>query len=159
MRWQVLGDFLKIASWPLGFILLAAGAGRTFMLTEWIAMGSFVLFTWIGLPLMGVKATGVAFVGLYAVYLPLVYWLAVRRTGFAWSSAVFGLVMRAGALAMLVLLLSEWSLLLGASVGLLCAIVSGLHGLSRLGNMASVGGRLGRLAALSGKVLGWMRLR
>ena len=64
-----------------------------------------------------------------------------------------------GALAMLTLLLSEWSLLLGASVGLLCAIVSGLHGLSRLGNMASVGGRLGRLAALSGKVLGWMRLR
>ena len=28
LRWQVLGDFLKIASWPLGFILLAAGAGR-----------------------------------------------------------------------------------------------------------------------------------
>lgn len=159
LRWQVLGDFLKLASWPLGYILLAAGAGRTFMLAEWIALGSFVLFAWIGLPLMGVKATGVAFVGLYAVYLPLVYWLAVRRTGFAWSRAVFGLVMRAGALAMLVLLLSEWSLLLGASVGLLCAIVSGLHGLSKLGNMAGVGGRLGRLAAMSGKALGWMRLR
>ena len=159
LRWQVLGDFLKIASWPLGFILLAAGAGRTFMLTEWVAMGCFVLFTLIGLPLIGVKATGVAFVGLYAVYLPLVYRLAVCRTGFAWSRAVFRLGLLGLVLAAVTMLLSTWSLPLGAGVGLLFAIVSGLHGLSRLGNMASLGGRLGRLTAMSGRVLGWMRSR
>ena len=26
LRWQVLGDILKVASWPMGFILLAMGA-------------------------------------------------------------------------------------------------------------------------------------
>ncbi len=37
LRWQMLGDVLKVASWPLGFIILAAGDGRTFMLTESLA--------------------------------------------------------------------------------------------------------------------------
>ena len=159
LRWQVLGDLLKIASWPLGFILLAAGAGRTFMLTEWLAMGSFVLFTWLGLPLLGIKATGVAFVGLYAVYLPLVYWLAVRRTGFAWNRSVVKLMVSGIAVAALVMLLSGWSQLMGAATGVLFAIVFGLYGLSRLGNMASLDGRLGKLTSMSGKVLGWMKLK
>lgn len=159
LRWQVLGDFLKIASWPLGFILLAAGAGRAFMLTEWIGMGGFVLITWLGLPLLGIKATGVAFVGLYAVYLPLVYCLAVRRTGFAWNSSVVKLAVLCIAVAALVMLLSAWSLLLGEAAGTLFAILFGLYGLSRLGNMASLDGRLGELTALSGKVLGWVRLK
>ncbi len=159
LRWQVLGDFLKVASWPLGFILLAAGAGRTYMLAEWFGMGGFVMFTWLGLPLLGIKATGVAFVGLYAVYLPLVYWLAVRRTGFAWNRSVMKLAVLGIAVAALVMSLSAWSLLLGAASGTLLAILLGLYGLSRLGNMASLDGRLGKLTALSGKVLGWMRVK
>ena len=61
--------------------------------------------------------------------------------------------------AVLTLLLSGWLLPLGAGAGLLFAILTGLHGLSRLGNIAGLGGRLGWLAAMSGKALGWMRLR
>ena len=159
LRWQVLGDFLKIASWPLGFILLAAGAGRTFMLTEWIAMGSFVLFTWIGLPLIGIQATGLAFIGLYAVYLPLVYWLAVRRTGFRWQRAVLRLKLAGLATAMLVLLVSAWSRGWGAGIGMVVAATFGLHAMSRLGDMAGLGGTLGKVSALSGRILGWMRLK
>lgn len=159
LRWQVLGDFLKIASWPLGFILLAAGAGRAFMLTEWIGMGGFVLITWLGLPLLGIKATGVAFVGLYAVYLPLVYWLAVRRTGFAWNKSVVKLASLGIAIAALIMSLSTWSLFLATTVGTLLAILYGLYGLSRLGNMASLGGSSGKLTALVGKVFGWMRVK
>ncbi len=34
LRWQILGDVLKVASWPLGFILLAAGDGNAFFCTE-----------------------------------------------------------------------------------------------------------------------------
>ena len=157
LRWQVLGDLLKIASWPLGFILLAAGAGRAFMLTEWIAVGSFVLFTWIGLPLIGIKATGVAFVGLYAVCLPLVYRLAVRRTGFVWSSTVARhlLVASAGALALVGI--AEWSSVAAALVGVPLAGVAGVYGLARLGKMAGLEGKLGRLTAWGNAALEKMR--
>lgn len=153
LRWQVLGDFLKIASWPLGFILLAAGAGRAFMLTEWIGMGGFVLFTWLGLPLLGIKATGVAFVGLYAVYLPLVYWLAVRRTGFAWSAAVARHLLVAGAAALALVGIAEWSTSAAALVGVPMAGLAGMYGLARLGRMAGLDGKLGRMVERAGALL------
>lgn len=153
LRWQVLGDFLKIASWPLGFILLAAGAGRTFMATEWIAMGGFVFFTWIGLPLIGIKATGVAFVGLYAVYLPLVYALARSRTGFTWDRAVAWHLLLAGAAALALVGIAGWSAIAAALVGVPLAGMAGVYGLARLGRMAALGGKLGRLAAWSNSAL------
>ena len=88
LRWQVLGDILKVASWPMGFIILAAGDGRTFMLTESLSIAVFVGLTWIGLPLIGIDAVGIAFVGMYALLLPLVFVLARHRTGFAWERSV-----------------------------------------------------------------------
>ena len=153
LRWQVLGDLLKIASWPLGFILLAAGAGRAFMLTEWIGMGGFALFAWLGLPLIGIKATGVAFVGLYAVYLPLVYWLAVRRTGFAWSAAVVRHLLLAGAAALALVGIAGWSSGVAAVVGMALASVAGMYVLARLGRMAGLDGKLGRMAERAGALL------
>ncbi len=88
LRWQVLGDILKVASWPMGFIILAAGDGRTFMLTESLSIAVFVGLTWIGLPLIGIDAVGIAFVGMYALLLPLVFVLARHRTGSAWERSV-----------------------------------------------------------------------
>ena len=55
----------------MGFIILATGDGRTFMLTESLAMLVFVGLTWIGLPLVGIEAAGMAFIGMYALLLPL----------------------------------------------------------------------------------------
>ena len=159
LRWQVLGDFLKVVSWPLGFILLAAGAGRTFMLTEWVGMGSFVLFTWVGLPLIGIAATGVAFLGLYVVYLPLVYWLAVRRTGFRWSRAVALQLLLASACAALVFALARYSSLAAALMGMVMAGASGLYCLARLGGKADLGGRLGQVSALGRKLFGRVGLK
>ena len=154
LRWQVLGDFLKIASWPLGFILLAAGAGRTFMLTEWLGMGSFVLFTWLGLPLIGIQATGVAFVGLYGGYLPLVYWLAVRRTGFRWQRTVIWHLLLACIAALALIALAEWSTTASALLGVLLAGVAGVFGLARLGTMAGSEGVAAKAQAVMQR-MGW----
>ncbi len=153
LRWQVLGDFLKIVSWPLGFILLAAGAGRAFMLTEWIGMGSFVLFAWVGLPLLGITATGVAFLSLYATYLPMVYWLAVRRTGFGWNRPVQRLILVALVVAVGIAGLAQLSDTIAAVIGVPLAVMAGLHGAARLGDMANLGGKLGKLASMSQKAM------
>ena len=80
-------------------------------------MGGFVLFTWIGLPLIGIQATGVAFIGLYAVYLPLVYWLAVRRTGFRWQRAVLWHLLLACIAALTLVGLAAWSAMASAALG------------------------------------------
>ena len=153
LRWQVLGDILKVASWPLGFVILAAGAGRTFMLTESLAIAVFVALTWLGMPLLGIQASGIAFVGMYVVLLPVVYLLARSRTGFAFETRVAWQLVVLVALAAAVFAASVWSEWLGAGLGLLIAAALGVQALARLGRLANVGGPLGRMAATSQRLM------
>lgn len=159
LRWQLLGDILKVMSWPLGFVLLAAGAGKTYIMTETTGMGVFVLFTAIGLPLMGVSATGVAFLALYLWYLPLIWWLARRRIGFRWCRAVKQQALLSLAAAIFVIALARISDTLAAVVGLTSAMAFGLYAMARLGHMAELGGPVGRLAKISNRILEQIGMR
>ena len=39
LRWNCLGMMLRVASWPMGFILLAKGEGKIFFWSELLASG------------------------------------------------------------------------------------------------------------------------
>lgn len=148
LRWQVLGDILKVVSWPLGFIILAAGNGRTFMLTETLAVSVFVVLTWLGLPLMGIAASGIAFFGMYVVYLPVVYWFAWRKTGLRWASSIwwhFGLLLATCALVKAVTL---WSAGFGASVGVLAACSWTIHAITRFSKLNVLDGKIARISSI-----------
>lgn len=146
LRWQVLGDFLKVMSWPLGFILLASGAGRTFMFTEWTAAGLFVALCALTLPVLGVQSAGISFLGMYAGYLPLVYWFAARRTGFRYSAAVIRLIGLGMGAGLAILFLSRQSTVAAATLGVLSSGIFGIGGLIRLAAMADAGGRAGKIS-------------
>lgn len=146
LHWQLLGDLLKVMSWPLGFVILAAGAGKTFILSESIGYGVFIAGVAIGLPLIGVLATGVAFLALYLAYLPVVWWLARRRIGFAWTPTVARMGMTFFVASCAVSALGLWSELAAALFGLALAGASALYALDRLGREAGLSGRLGQLA-------------
>lgn len=148
LRWQVLGDVLRVASWPLGFILLASGDGRAYMLTESLAVAVFAGLTWVGLPLLGIEATGIAFVGIYIVYLPIIFLLARRRTGFAWQRRVYLQLALLSGLALAVISLAWWSEWLGAGAGILVASGLSLQALARLGHIANLGSPLARVVAV-----------
>lgn len=153
LRWQILGDVLKVVSWPLGFIILSAGDGRTFVFSESTAMVAFFLATWLLLPLMGIEASGAGFLLMYVVYLPLVFWLARRRTRFAWrKSVVRDLVVLLG-LAVLIALVGKWENIMGAVVGLMAAAGFGVMALVRLMKMAAFAGPLGKLVAIVRRLL------
>lgn len=156
LRWQLLGDILKVMSWPLGFVILASGAGKTFVLTESLGMGVFVLGVFVGLPLMGVTATGVAFLALYIAYLPLMWWLGGRMIGFRWTRAVKAQALTVIAAALAVDIAARWSEPLGALLGLGLALATGIWALMRLTSMAGASGRLGRIARFGERMTGWM---
>ena len=155
LRWQLLGDVLKVMSWPLGFVLLAQGAGKTFIVTETLGIGIFVAGAWIGLPLAGVTATGIAFLAMYIAYLPLVRWLVGRRIGFRWTRAVRLQCTGVICAALVVDTAGRWSAPAGAGLGLALAAVAGLWALMRLSARTEAGGRLGQVAALGERVRGW----
>ncbi len=153
LRWQVIGDILKVASWPLGFMILAAGAGRTFMLTESLAILIFVVLTWVGLPLLGIQASGIAFLAMYLVYLPVVFLLARRRTGFSWQRRVAWQLVLLVAFATTVTLASLVSKWLAAGAGIVIASGLVVQALGRLGHMANLVGPVGRVAVLSQQLM------
>ncbi|MCV2877673.1 O-antigen translocase [Sedimentimonas flavescens] len=157
LRWQLLGDILKVMSWPLGFVLLARGAGKTFIFTETTGIATFVLGIALLMPTLGVIATGTAFLAMYVIYLPLV-WLVARWTiGFRWSRAVKAQATLLMFAAVGIELSSRWSTHAGAATGLTLAIATGLWTLLRLTTMAGAPGRLGRIARIGERISQWMK--
>lgn len=145
LRWQVLGDALKIASWPLSYILLAAGAGRTFLLAESLSISVFLTATYVGLPLVGIQATGISFLCMYTAYLPVVYWLAKRRTGFSWTARVRRDLVSLIASLVFVFLMATWHTFAGALSGCFLAMLFATKTLARFAKKASPGSRLAGL--------------
>lgn len=153
LRWQVLGDVLKVASWPLGIVILASGEGRMVMLIEFIAMLVLVGLTWVLLPFFDVEATGIASLGKYAVFLPMVYWLARRRTGFKWQARVYRQLALLMVIAIMVFISGVWSKWLGAGLGIPAAALLGLYALARIGQMTTLSGFADRMAGMSRQLM------
>jgi PST family polysaccharide transporter len=146
LRWQVLGDVLKVASVPLGFLILAAGDGRTFFLTEtaiWLILTGLIAAL---VPILRLPITGIAYLAMYAFYLPLVYWLARRRIGFHWSKSVLFLFVATFALCVgvdIIVALTQWGIL----VGCVAAVAFAVFSLGRITHMSNLDGPVGRLGA------------
>lgn len=146
LRWQLLGDIFKVLSWPLGFALLAAGAGRTFVITEAIGVSVFVAGVALGLGRLGVQATGIAFLAMYCAYLPLVFWIAKLRMNFAWTGTVTRQATWLCAAAALVAILGHVSNLATVIVGLSLSAGFGIHAIVKLGDMAELTWPIGKLS-------------
>lgn len=85
LRWQILGVLGRVVSWPMGFIMLARGAKKTFLWTE-IATNLFhIALVWYGIRFFGLKGTGLAFCVLYIFYTMLMVAVSKSQTGFRWN--------------------------------------------------------------------------
>jgi len=85
LQWQVLGIFGRIVTWPMGFIMLAKGEGRLFLLTEFVSNLVYATLVYVGLRMFGLVGVGMAFLGLYLFYTVLMISVSRRLTGFRWS--------------------------------------------------------------------------
>lgn len=145
LRWQILGDVLKVASWPLGFVILAAGCGKTFFWTETLVlvlMGSLIagFSTSVGL-----KITGIAFFMCYLVYLPLLYLLAMHRIDFRWTNSNIKLMIIIFAICVAIFLMSiqYWWISIVSAV---LSLVFACYTFDRLAQMSNLGGVLGQVS-------------
>jgi antigen flippase len=84
LRWQVLGDIFKVASWPVGFILLAQGRAKIFFCTELCGNGIYLAAIIIGLETFGVRAAGIAHLACYGTLFFALLIIAYRITQFKW---------------------------------------------------------------------------
>lgn len=86
-RWQILGVFLRVVAWPIGFVLLAKGRGKIFFFSELTWNLLHLVLVWICLPLFGLEGTGIAFCGLYVGCTFGILAIVHKISGFWWSYA------------------------------------------------------------------------
>lgn len=85
LQWQILGDVLKVISWPLGFIILAKGYSKLFFFTELLWNATYILIVYLGFDLFGIAITGYAFAVSYLIYLFIVYAIVFIINNFQWK--------------------------------------------------------------------------
>lgn len=87
LRWICLGMMLRVASWPVGFVLLAKGERNLFFWSELASWLFYVASVVVCIKWFGLIGTGVAFFALYIFYAIVIYFVARRLSGFRWSRA------------------------------------------------------------------------
>ncbi|WP_169745422.1 oligosaccharide flippase family protein [Deinococcus radiopugnans] len=100
LRWQLLGDIVKVASWPVGFLLLAREAKRAFFLSELIWNVSFLLLALVLIGPLGLKGLGLAYGCAYMLYFAAVLLFSAHLTGFKIDRHVWGFIFSALALSL-----------------------------------------------------------
>lgn len=139
LRWQVLGDILKVASWPMGIILAAKGRSSLTLLAEICWNGSYIAFIAIGIPVFGLVSSGIGFLFAYTVYYVFVSVTASKLIGYKSSKRIV--------LYVPVLLMTGFIVVLGANhfvssisipLGLLATALIGGYSLVRLNSLLNL---------------------
>lgn len=102
--WMIVGVFGRVISWPLGYVVLAAGSKRWYLLTELAPQAAHAALAIWFVPRYGAVGAAFAFLGCFAIGIPIVIWVAYRLIGFRWSTSVTRMMMFSGALMGLALL-------------------------------------------------------
>lgn len=135
----VLGCLGRVISWPMGYVILALGKGRLYLITEAIFGVIHLGLIYTALKLYGLVGVAIAFAVMYLLYTLVVYVVCNRLINFHWSVQSLKEVISASMALFIGLLItkflpSNYALSLGAILVLAVSIVC-LRGLvQRLGH-------------------------
>jgi O-antigen/teichoic acid export membrane protein len=131
LRWQLLGEFLRVVVWALGFILVVRRARLVYFLGEAGWNVAYVAAVFVGIRIGGLELTGVAYtlsyLAMFFAYLALVR----RETGFRLSRENARLLAGAGATSLAVFAAVGLGPA-GLAAGLLVTLASALFSLRRI---------------------------
>jgi antigen flippase len=133
LRWFCLGTMMQVITWPLGFILLAKGAARLFLIVDGLWVMVNVGLSWFCVKLFGLPGAGVAFFAAYLIHLMVLYPIVRKLTGFRWSRAN----MQMGFIFMPILGLVfggfySCDFWIASVIGVLATLTTGIYSIGRL---------------------------
>lgn len=104
LNWQIMGTFFKVLSWPLGFILLAKGKGLIYFLSETLFLIFYLAGIYCLYPFYAFESVGISYLIAYSLYLPIVFILGRKLSGFEWTTEN----LRIGIISLILVLLAFW---------------------------------------------------
>lgn len=108
LRWSVYGIYGRVISWPLGFVMLARGMGKTFFWSETFLNVFYLGTIWCCTKTWGLPGTGIAFMLLYVFYTAVVYAIGHSTAGVNWAVVNCVQIALFGILLISVGLISAW---------------------------------------------------
>lgn len=138
LRWQVLGDIVKVVAWPMGFVVLAQGRGTVFIGTQLNWNVVYVLFLWFGLPVLGLAATGMGFFLAFLAQVVVVRLAAGRLIGFKAEACNLWLFVVLLAFAGLIFAATLHSASLTYGVGAVATLAVGIYSARRLNELMNL---------------------
>ncbi|HVU15369.1 MAG TPA: O-antigen translocase [Candidatus Didemnitutus sp.] len=153
LTWQIVGTYLQVNSWPMGYILVAKGRASAMFWSDLLSYGLYVGLAWLGLRWFGLPGLGLAYLGLYLFHWVLMFVLAKAVSSFSWSGAngrlsLIGAAATALALGARLLAPEPWA----TAIGGILAVGVGIHCLRTLLRHAG-DERITRLATRMRKLL------
>lgn len=153
LQWLVFADILRVAVWPLGYVLLARGEGWLLIGVDLCVQGVFLALTTILAGQYGVVATAAAYPVAAVIFAGLSFYVVRRRLPVRLERHVLWLLASGLALAGMVAWLSGWNAWAGAGFGGVVAAGCGAFGLVRLVRLTGAGGVMRVLAERFGVAL------
>jgi PST family polysaccharide transporter len=137
--WFCVGMALRVVSWPMGFMLLAANRRGVAVATDLAWSAVMLVAAWALVPRWGAAGAGAAFCLSYVFHVLLIATVVRRYFGFRWTLenvrlgaayiALMGVTM-----TLALLMRPTWSM----AVGALLAAASGLYSVRALSRLTSV---------------------
>jgi len=85
--WAALGMFFKAASWSIGFVFLAKGAGKIFFWSELAANIYMLIFNLLGYKYWGLTGLGISFLVSYFIVLIQVLYISKIKFAFTFDTS------------------------------------------------------------------------
>lgn len=139
LRWICIGTTLQVVTWPMGFILVAKGRRQIFFWCELSCAAVYALLSWLFIYRYGLDGAGIAFL-VYGIFHGILHYPIVRYvSGFRWSISN----VREGAAFALLIGVVDWALhvlptILGATLGIVVAVLSGIYSIRTLTSLTSI---------------------
>ena len=136
LRWLCLGMALRVISWPMGYIILAKGAGNLFLCAELAWTAAYVGLAWLCVNAFGLNGAGIAFFAAYIFHVLIIYLIVRRLSRFQWSAGNLKITLQFISMCALVfasLYLLPYRLAMVVSIlSLLTSVVQSIRGLLNL---------------------------
>jgi len=131
LQWFILGCFVRVIQWPMGFLQIALGKSLVWFSTQTLFSIIHIVMIWIGIQMQGLEGVSMAFSVSYFLFIGVILLVARKLTGFAWSLKVKRLVFILSFTISIDFLLVRFSMV-GAGITIVIALVCSVYCLRKL---------------------------
>jgi O-antigen/teichoic acid export membrane protein len=85
-QWIIFGMLFKTASWAIGYIILAKGESKLFLVTEVLSNVFLLVFNVFSYKYLGLEGIGISFAVLYLLHFIVIYFICYKKFEFVYST-------------------------------------------------------------------------